>query len=317
MNGPVVEVIAPGLQTTVQDLGRWGHQADGVPVAGAMDPFAHRFANALVGNPRGAATFEITLTGPELRFGDQRWIAVTGAEFEVLLDGHTVPAATAVRTHAGSLLHFGARRSGARAYVAIAGGVDVAPVLGSRSTHIPSGMGGWEGRALRRGDRLPLGPTDASAPIRRTDPRGAQLPPLNGPATVRVLPGPQLERFADDVLDLLVSSEYTVGPASNRMGYRLIGQKLQHRDAADIVSDATPLGALQVPGSGQPVLLMADRQTTGGYAKLATVISADIPVAAQVAPGHAIAFQVCSREDAVRALVARERVLLALEPGGA
>ncbi len=310
-----LHVLAPGLQTTVQDLGRWGYQAEGVPVSGAMDPFAHRLANALVGNPRTAATLEVTLTGPELRFDAARWLAVAGGDFDVRLDGEPIPPASVVRATAGSTLRFGARKAGARAYVAIEGGVNVSPLLGSRATHVQSGMGGWEGRALRRGDTLPLGqPHRAFAPARRSSERRA-TPNPGTPAILRVLPGPQDDRFTDEALAVLTSAAYRIGEDSNRMGYRLSGPAIAHRDSADIVSDATPLGAVQVPGSGQPVLLMADRQTTGGYAKLATVISADIPVAAQLAPGDTIAFRICSRAEAFAALVAQERALLALEPG--
>lgn len=309
-----LHLLAPGLQTTVQDLGRWGHQAEGVSVSGAMDPFAHRLANALVGNARGAATLEVTLLGPELRIEDERWVAIAGAEFDVRIDGEPVRPESPVRAPAGSTLRFGARRSGARAYVAIEGGVDVSPLLGSRATHVQSGMGGWQGRALRRGDTIPLGPAHRAFTPARRAPGRRTTPEMHAPAVLRVLPGPQDDRFAGNAMDVLTSAPYRVGEDSNRMGFRLAGPALAHLDAADIVSDATPLGALQVPGSGQPVLLMADRQTTGGYAKLATVISADIPVAAQLAPGDMIAFRICSRADAFAALVARERALLAIEP---
>ena len=312
-----VHVVSPGLQTTVQDLGRWGYQAEGVSVAGAMDPFAHRLANALAGNARSAATLEITLIGPELHFDAARWVAIAGAAFDVQVDGEPIAPETPVRVPAGSTLRFGARTSGARAYLAIEGGVDVAMLLGSRATHVQGGMGGWQGRALRRGDSLPLGELRGTfTPPRRS--AGRRLAPdSKTPPTLRVLPGPQDDRFASDALDVLTSALYRVGGESNRMGYRLTGPSIAHRDTADIVSDATPLGALQVPGSGQPVLLMADRQTTGGYAKLATVISADIPVAAQLAPGDLVAFRLCSHADAFAALVARERALLAIEPGDA
>lgn len=317
MNTGCVEVLQPGAHTTVQDLGRWGHQASGVPVAGAMDPFAHRLANLLVGNPRDAATLEVTLVGPAITFEDDRVIAVAGATFGLSVDDEPASPATPVPVRAGSVVRFGRRIAGARAYLAVDGGFDVPPVLGSRATHVASGMGGWQGRALVRGDRLPLGARPAPAEAgRRPVPRGADapvVPPVGGAVRVRVLPGPQHDRFAEDALSRLVSAPYRVSTHSNRMGYRLEGPGLSHRAGADVLSAATPLGSLQVPGSGQPVLLMADRQTTGGYARLATVISADIPVVAQVAPGEMILFAIATRAAAVAALIARERPLLARE----
>lgn len=312
----VLEVIAPGLLTTVQDLGRWGHQSSGVPVAGPMDPFAHRLANAIVANPRDAATLEVTLTGPTLVFHEARVFAVSGASFEVFLDDRPVESESLLEARKGSVLRFGARRTGARAYLAVAGGIDVPLVLGSRATHAPSSMGGFHGRALRKGDKLPLGAQRAShSPVassqhtlyRQRAPRGDSV------AVVRIMSGPQHDRFALDALAALTASPYQVDTNSNRMGYRLVGSMLHHRIGADIISDATPLGAVQVPASGQPLLLMADRQTTGGYAKIATVISADIGVAGQVAPGESLQFAVCDRAEAMSALLARERPLLALE----
>ncbi len=307
-------VLAPGLQTTVQDLGRWGHQAIGVPVAGPMDPYAHRLANALVGNPRSAATLEAALVGPRVQFDDTRLVAVTGARFDVTLDGAAVPLNQPVEARPGAILAFGARQRGARSYVAVEGGIDVPLVLGSRATHVPTAMGGFDGRALARGDLLPLGPLRRSGVARgRREADGDERPTTIAPIQVRVLPGPQDDRFTADALDRLASEPYRVGVDSNRMGFRLEGPRLEHRGSADIISDATPIGSIQVPGSGQPLLLMADRQTTGGYAKLATVITADIGVAGQAAPGDRIRFVVCSRADAVAALVARERPLVAIE----
>jgi antagonist of KipI len=305
-----IEVLTPGLQTTVQDRGRWGHQTDGVSVAGPMDPFAHRRANAFVGNARDAATLEVAITGPDVRFDGACTCAVTGAEFELQVDGTPMPGEASFDVPEGAVLHFGARRSGARAYLAVAGGFDVPRVLGSRATHVPTAMGGWHGRALVRGDRLPLAPPSTRGAACRAAPQVRGMSAL--PVVVRVLPGPQDDRFMPEALDALVSSAYVVGIDSDRMGFRLSGVALSHRASADIISDATPLGSIQVPASGQAVLLMADRQTTGGYAKLATVISADIGVAAQAAPGDEIWFRVCTRAEAVAALIARERELLAL-----
>jgi antagonist of KipI len=324
-----VVVVRPGMLTTVQDNGRWGYQARGVPVAGPMDSVSHRMANALVGNAVGAATLEITLLGPELEFEDDRLVAVGGADFDLTVDGQPAPMRRPVTVRAGGRLRFGARRRGARAYVAIAGGIAVVPVLGSRATHLISGMGGVDGRALRAGDRLPLGVSagsgpsgramDGRAPGRRPgesfgDPAPV-VPASSEPVAIRVLPGPQPEYFTPDALDALQSAPYTIGARSDRMAYRLEGPRLSHDSVrgADIISDATPLGVLQVPASGLPILLMADRQTTGGYPKLATVIAADISAAGQLGPGDRLRFVTCTRAEAMAALIAQERALMALE----
>ena len=309
-----VLVVRPGLQTTVQDRGRWGFQSRGVPVAGSMDPFASRLANALVGNDSADACLEVTLSGPELQFDDDRVVAVTGAEFVLTVDDEVVSHGAAFPVARGSQLRFGPRHSGARAYVAIGGGLALPLLLGSRSTHLPTKMGGWLGRPLGNGDRLPLGPTVARRQYRHKPiPSPAGEP---GPVVVRVLEGPQRENFDEDAISVLQSAPYLVTPESNRMGYRLRGPRLTHARGADIISDATAVGSLQVPASGQPIVLMADRQTTGGYPKLATVITADLGLVAQLAPGDQLRFEVCSLSEALVALIAKERMVLAVETEG-
>jgi biotin-dependent carboxylase-like uncharacterized protein len=306
-----IRVIKPGMLTTIQDAGRWGYQARGVPVAGPMDVVSHRIANALIGNDRAAATLEITLLGPELEFESERVVAVTGADFDLALDGRPARINAPFLVAAGSHLQFLARRRGTRAYLAISGGIATPAVLGSRATHLVSAMGGCEGRALRAGDRVPLGQSTASA----TSLHGLEAPvvPLpEGGATLRVLPGPQDDYFAPDALDVLQSAPYVVGANSDRMGFRLAGPQLTHARGADIISDATPLGVLQVPASGLPILLMADRQTTGGYPKIATVISADMSTAGQLGPGDTVAFAACTPREAMSALIAQERALMAI-----
>jgi antagonist of KipI len=307
-----MHVLRPGLHTTVQDLGRWGFQSLGVSVAGPMDPFSHRFANALVGNSRDAATLEITLIGPDLEFEGDSFIAIAGAEFTVTVDGVALPHAQAAQLPSRARLQFGARRRGARAYLAVDGGFDVPMVLGSRSTHVPTGLGGWNGRSLRKDDRLPLGVSKRRhfAPARQA---AHADDTLMDSAVLRVLSGPDDDRFADDALDALQSAPYTISADSDRMGFRLRGPQLRHADGADIISDATPAGSVQVPGSGQPILLMADRQTTGGYPRIATVITADLGVAGQRAPGDTVSFRICTTADALSALIARENALLTLD----
>jgi antagonist of KipI len=305
-------VVKAGMLTTIQDRGRWGLQSRGVPVAGPMDPVSHRLANVLVGNDADAAALEVTLLGPQLDFEDERVIAVTGAEFDIALDGKPMPMHAPFIVAAESRLRFGARRRGARAYIAIAGGIQVPATLGSRSTHLISGMGGIDGRPVRAGDRLPLGDVRRT---RGTAPALSQpiVPLPDGGACIRVLAGPQREYFSDDALDMLQSGPYTIAQNSDRMGFRLMGPRLSHARGADIISDATPLGVLQVPASGQPILLMADRQTSGGYPKIATVITADISVAGQLCPGDTITFRVCTPGGALAALIAQERALMAVE----
>jgi biotin-dependent carboxylase-like uncharacterized protein len=295
-------IIRPGMFTTVQDCGRWGFQARGVPVSGAMDVFSHRLANALVGNRDDSATLEATLIGPEMQFQAASTVAITGAEFRVTLDGTSVAMNRAFTVPAGSTLKFGDRLKGARAYVAVAGGIDVRPVLGSRATHVLSGMGGFEGRALRAGDALKTGSdpvTEIVIACRASDPV-ILLP--DGGATLRVIAGPA-------GLRLLTSRRFTVSPRSDRMGYRLDGPDAVEASSGEMISAPVPTGAVQVPPTGQPILLMSDHATTGGYAIAATVITADLPLAGQLAPGDWVEFQACSLEDADAALHDREAAL--------
>jgi KipI family sensor histidine kinase inhibitor len=307
-----ITVIEPGLLSTIQDGGRWGHQASGVPVSGAMDWIAYRTANAIVGNEPGSAAVEATLAGPKLRFDQRTTFAIAGADFGATLDGVRVPHCAAVSAPAGGVLRFNAPVSGARTYVAVDGGIDVPRVLGSRSTHLLSRMGGTQGRTLLQGDRLGLGVE--TAPQRRRKPiPEASAYGRSGGARLRVIPGPQTEYFPSEALDTLQQRRFIVSPKSNRMGYRLQGDPIRALRDQEMISDAAFTGAIQVPPSGEPILLMADRQTTGGYPQLAVVITADIPLAAQLAPGNWVEFRVCSRSEAISALVAQEARLLAFD----
>jgi KipI family sensor histidine kinase inhibitor len=299
-----VTVVAPGLFTTVQDLGRWGHQRFGVTVSGAMDRHAHIAANRALGNDDNAATLEVTLTGPELRFEQAARIAVAGADLSPLLNGHPLRAGMAVACDAGAVLRFAQRLAGARAYIAFDGGIDVPIVLGSRSTHTASSLGGYQGRALRAGDRLLLGPPAARAaePVSTDGATRSSVQKARSDVRLRVLPGPQRERFGVGALDLLRTRRFRVSPQSNRMGYRLSGANLPAPEGGEMISDATFPGSIQVPPSGEPILLMADRQTTGGYPQLAVVITADLPAAGQLAPDDWVAFEPCDIDAARVAL---------------
>lgn len=307
MSDAALLVVKPGLLTTVQDRGRFGYQASGVPVAGPMDSFSHRLANQLVGNDPDAATLEITLIGPELVVEADTTMAITGAQFDVACNDHSLPAGASFGVRAGSRVKFGRLHHGARAYLAVAGGVQTAPVLGSRATHLVSRMGGLAGRALVAGDRLPIAMGAGPRPHRKS--AGLTLPP-QGRALLRVLPGPQDHWFAPEALKMLVSVGFRISPRSNRMGYRLEGPPLPRVKDGELISEPVGIGAIQVPAAGEPILLMADRQTAGGYPKIGHVISADLPLAGQLAPGDFIEFVLCSQQEAVAALIARERQLL-------
>lgn len=303
-----LRVVKPGLLTTVQDLGRWGHQIAGVPVAGPMDAFSHRLANHLVGNRPEAALLEVTLIGPELTADRETTIAVCGADFDLSCDGEGVSTGEAFRLGAGQTLRFGRRRRGARAYVAIGGGGVLTPsVLGSRATHLVSRIGGLDGRALVAGDVLPIA-TTAPAPVHRA--RGLTLPSA-GRARLRVLAGSQTAWFGDDAWRALTGTSYRISPRSNRMGFRLEGPPLARLRQDEPISEPLAMGAIQVPAAGEPILLMADRQTAGGYPKIGYVIAADLCLAGQLAPGEFIEFDRCTEREAVSALIARERELMA------
>ncbi len=301
-DAPRLHVVRPGLLTTVQDLGRVGYQRFGMPVGGAMDPLALRLANRLVGNPDGAAALEATVTGPELSFEGDAVIAITGGDLSPCLDGASVPTWTAIHAGNGARLTFGVRRLGARAYVAIAGGLEVPPVLGSRSTHLGSRTGGLRGRALARSDVVMIGRLSSAGP-RLGHPVPTRLrPDYTSSPTLRAIAGPQADRFPRATFETLTSGRWVISLQSDRMGYRLDGPPLEHLESADIVSDATPRGAVQVPASRQPILLMADRQPTGGYTKLAVVITADLALAGQLLPGDTLRFAETSVGDAHDAL---------------
>ncbi|ODT43637.1 MAG: hypothetical protein ABS70_07550 [Nitrospira sp. SCN 59-13] len=296
---PLIHVLHPGLFTTVQDLGRSGYQRFGVSVSGAMDPWALMVGNRLLGNPDQAAGLEITLHGPELLFEQALRIAITGADLSPTSNGIAIPMWTVVAMPAGSRLQFGMRQQGARAYLTVAGGITGPMILGSLSTHVRSELGGLAGRAVKKWDRFCVGPAPRAAAqsigralAERYRPRYTKSP------TVRVMPGPQFDCFTDDAIRVFTSSPYRVTTESDRMGYRLEGAELPHRVSAEIVSEAVCVGSLQVPSNRQPILLMADCQPTGGYAKLATMIDADRSLAAQLAPGDCLSFRMISAEKA-------------------
>ena len=318
MTAEALEILEPGLLTTVQDVGRFGYQRFGVPESGAMDWFALKAANLLVGNEKSAAGLEMTVVGPRIRFLSDTWIAIAGADLEPQLDGQPIAAWQSLRAPEGATLSFGGARDGVRAYLAVYGGIDVPVVMGSRSTNLKGAFGGLDGRAIVTGDILatlphPPGrePTEARLPEHLTAPSYGHRHDL------RVVLGPQQDAFAQKAIDTLLSATYTVSLESDRMGCRLEGPMLEHRSTADIVSEGIALGAVQVPGDGQPIVLLADRGTTGGYAKIATVISADVGGLAQAMPGDTVSFAAISVEEAHAALREKESILRDIGRAGA
>jgi KipI family sensor histidine kinase inhibitor len=301
---PGIQVVRAGMYTTVQDGGRRGHRALGVPLSGAADPFALRLVNALVGNPDDAAGLEFTLRGPELMFRRDALIAVGGAGFDAL------PCWRPLAVTAGTTLHLGTARAGCRGYLAVAGGIAVPVVLGSRSTFARAGLGGLEGRALRDGDELPVPPLPRSARDHWwIDER--ILPAYSPAPVVRVMPGRHAAEFDSNWLD----RSFRVSAHSDRMGLRLQGEALVRRSGRELTSMPVVPGTIQVPPDGQPIVLLADAQTIGGYPQLAHVASVDLPLLAQLRPGDAVRFQGITLAEARSLLLARERTFGLLREG--
>ena len=295
----MIRVLDPGALTTVQDLGRPGHLRYGIPPSGPVDRVAFVVANRLAGNADDAAGLECTVLGPRFEAEAACAIAVTGADMPVTINGAEAPGWTTLGLKPGDVVKLGAARAGVRAYLAFSGGIDVAPVLGSRATYLRGRLGGLDGRALRKEDRLPLGAAPLPAP-RRARPRviaSGELEP-----EIRVVLGPQADRFTDEGIRTFLDSAYEMLPQSDRMGARLRGPRIGHVRGHDIISDGIALGTIQVPGDGQPIALLVDRQSTGGYTKVATVCSFDIGRLGQVKPGHRLRFRAIELAEAHRLL---------------
>lgn len=303
-----IEVLSPGLLTTVQDAGRFGHRASGVGVAGALDAYSREVANLLLGNPVSAALLEITLQGPRLHFHCATRIALCGAQIDAHVEDRQIPGWRPVELPAGAELQLGRCRNGCRSYLAIAGGVDLLLVLGSRSTDLRSGFGGIEGRALQAGDRLPSTVSWNAATIKIApwwiDP--APDHEFSTETTIRVLPG--RDGLAQE--ETWTTASYRITAASNRQGLRLEGPTLQVQDARERISEPVAPGTVQLPPDGQPIVLLADAQTVGGYPRIGHVISADLPRLAQLRPGDQLRFERTTIEDA-RRLACQQRQRLA------
>ncbi len=295
----MIRVLEPGPQTTIQDLGRPGQLRYGIPPSGPIDRAAFVLANRLVGNPDQAAGLECTVLGPRLEVQAPCAAAVTGAAMPVTVNDREAPAWTTLLLRPGDVLRLGPARAGVRAYLAFSGGIDVPPVLGSRATYLRGRLGGLEGRALRRNDSLKL----FAAPLpprRRVAP--AAIPAYPDEPEVRVVLGPQADAFTAEGLEAFLGGPYEMLPQSDRMGARLHGPRITHARGHDIISDGIALGSIQVPGDGQPIVLLVDRQSTGGYTKIATVCSFDIGRLGQVKPGQRLRFRALALADAHRTL---------------
>ena len=283
-----VKIVLPGAVMTVQDGGRYGYQEAGVQVSGAMDQMAFRNANYLVGNEETEAVLEVTLFGGTLEFTEDTITAITGADMEPVVDGDPVEMNCPLLIRKGQILTLGMTRQGCRTYLAFAGGIDVPLVMGSRSTNLKCAFGGYRGRALKAGDVLELGKPKLSFDrVKKRRTKGIETEKI---IEVRAVPGPQQEYFTEAGEKAFYSGTYTITDQSDRMGYRLKGPLVESKNGTDIISDAIPLGAVQIPPSGQPIVLLADRQTTGGYAKIAVVCSFDIPKLVQGRPGDKVRF---------------------------
>lgn len=305
-----ITVLHPGLLTTVQDLGRTGYQQLGVPVAGAVDPRSAMVANILAGNSDGEAVLECTVMGPQLRFDAAAVIAITGGDLGPAIDGVLAKNYAALRVAAGQTLHFIGPKSGCRAFIAVAGGLEIPEVMGSRSTYMKGKIGGYQGRKLEKGDVLPLrrpGTEPKHLENRSIAPEFRPRPEY----TLRVVLGPQDDAFTAAGVETFLTGQYAVTAQFDRMGCRLEGPAVAHKASGDIISDGIAFGAIQIPASGQPIVMLSDRQTTGGYTKIANVISADFRILGQLKSGDQVRFEQVGIAAAQEAMLA-QRASLAL-----
>ena len=317
-------IVKPGPLASVQDLGRYGHRQLGICPGGALDSVALALANRLVGNADGAAGLELTLGGCEIRFEQDTRIALAGEAFGARLDGMPLPPSWSVPVAAGQTLKLSGaatgERPGLRSWLAVAGGIDVPPVLGSRSTDLKAGFGGLEGRALRKGDRLALHASHLDQSQRSRRAFGVRAPDTGdapgAPTTLRVLPGPEAEQFLQAARKQLHAEAWRITPQSNRMGSRLAGPELKRkRGSTDMLSAGVVPGTIQVPPSGQPIILMGDAQTTGGYPRIAVVIRADLWKLAQAPLGGLLQLVEVDEQAARDAWNAQQRYLASVAQG--
>lgn len=296
-----IKVITPGMLSTIQDGGRKGFAAMGFNASGVMDVRSYHIANALVGNFTDEAVIEMTYLGGSFKFLESNYIAITGADMSPKLDGVPVEMYTTVFVKQDETLTFSAAKSGMRAYIAVRGGIDVPVIMGSRSTNLKCKLGGLDGRPLKAGDIVPC--RDVYDEFHKHLIHSAPKEDFGSDEiTVRVLLGPQDDYFTDHGIKTFLNSTYTVTNESDRMGCKLSGEKIEYKNTVDIISDGIVFGSIQIPRTGNPIIMLADRQTTGGYAKIATVISVDLPLLAQARPGTKVHFKLIDRQKAERLL---------------
>ena len=284
-----IRIHKAGILTTVQDLGRFGFQQYGMPVSGAMDTYSLKFANSLVGNNLNEACLEITAIGPTIEFDSDTFIAICGADMQAQINGIDIEMYKTIEVKRGEVLSFKGLKKGFRTYFAIAGGIDVPMVMGSRSTYLRGKIGGFEGRALKNGDQLQLGMSTNKPQIKQIS--NEQIPEYKNSFTARIIPGPESTYFTVQALTDFLKSEFVLSNHSDRMGYRLKGKTIQHKTTSEIISSGIAFGTIQIPPNGEPIIMMADRQTTGGYPRIATIISSDLPYLSQLQAGDKIRFK--------------------------
>ena len=302
------KVIKSGIFNTIQDSGRFGFQQYGMTVSGAMDSYALRIGNRLLGNEENEAGIEISIPGLSLEVLNQTVIAITAANFNPTINNFPVPMWEAIEVKKGDIISFDQIKSGCRSYLLVVGGIDVPIILGSKSIYVRGKIGGLKGRPLKEADIINIGKTNQELQnIIGRKVSVKNLPAYHEENTVRVILGPQDDYFTKDGLHAFLNSSYEITADSDRMGYRLKGSKINSKNGSDIITDGIPLGSIQVPRNGMPIVMLADRQTTGGYAKIATVISVDIDKFAQMRPGNKVKFTQINLEEAHLLLGEREK----------
>ncbi|HEX8817606.1 MAG TPA: biotin-dependent carboxyltransferase family protein [Terriglobales bacterium] len=302
-----IHVQSPGLFTTVQDLGREGFGPIGVSPSGAADPTSLRIGNRLVGNPDGAAALEMTLLGGTFLFPQGAIIALAGSDFGATLDDSAIPPHQTIEIHPGQTLRLGPTRSGARCYLCVHGGISVELFLGSASTHVLSGLGGFDGRPLRKGDVLVVGPAPQPFHTRALASHATDL--LAQRKTFRITPGPQVEKFSEPSRQLFYESTFSIAEESDRLGLRLTGPAIHANSHREMITEGVSLGAIQITPEGQPIILFVDQQTTGGYPKIANVITADLPSLGQLRPRDQVRFEPVNWDAARQLLIEQKRLL--------
>jgi antagonist of KipI len=283
-----IKILKAGLQTTVQDNGRWGYQQFGMPVAGAMDVYSLQLANKLVNNDLNEACLEVTIDGPRIEFESDTYISICGANMQAQINKASVEMFKALHVKNGDVLSFKGLISGCRTYIAFSGGIQVPKVMGSKSTYLRGKLGGFKGRELKSGDELEIGAYN-NPKIKEIG--SDEIPEFKDCYTARIIAGPEAEFFTLKGLETFLYTEYTLSQQCDRMGYRLSGAKIEHKSKVEIISSGIAFGTIQVPSHGEPIIMMADRQTTGGYPRIACVVSADLPYIAQLKPGDKLRFK--------------------------